>query len=536
MFNPTQEQIAIFEHIEHTDENLVIDAKAGTGKTSTLIRALALLRGTVSLQAFNKSIAVEVQEKAGRLLSFEQMLSISISTVHSHGLSAFRKAGMRPKTLGSKLNFMLKDQLALGYDEDDDIHRNRSKIANLASMAKNAGFGLSSDYENFPSIEDKNAWLDLAEHFNIEDELVGDTSIQTIIAEAQRLLKLSNARVNSIDFDDMIYLPLLHNLPIPLYDNILLDEAQDINATRREMAFRSMTPGGRIIAVGDPNQAIYGFTGADVASLARITSRAKAKVLPLSTCWRCDGRIIAEAQQYVPAIKCRPGAEELGQVASVNFTEDDFLSLPQPGDAILCRLNKPNVAVALGLLRRGQRPRIEGRDLGRRLLTHLQSATDLYALQPLDVSRLDLDNYLDAETDKLLAKNREAAITLLEDEVEAVQLLIDRCIELKTPSYQALEGLINSLFGDDVSSSQVITLSSVHKSKGREWKRVFILGYEDYMPFHLATAPWELEQENNLIYVAQTRAEKTLVYVNGVQSAIDRKEHRNAPKAKEEMA
>jgi superfamily I DNA/RNA helicase len=61
--------------------------------------------------------------------------------------------------------------------------------------------------------------------------------------------------------------------------------------------------------------------------------------------------------------------------------------------------------------------------------------------------------------------------------------------------------------------------------------RVFILGYSDYMPFHLAKALWEKEQEQNLIYVAKTRAERTLVYVNGVQSALDRGLHRKVHNA-----
>jgi DNA helicase-2/ATP-dependent DNA helicase PcrA len=78
----------------------------------------------------------------------------------------------------------------------------------------------------------------------------------------------------------MIYLPLLLNLPLSTYDNVLIDEAQDINATRRELAFRSIKAGGRIIAVGDPNQAIYGFTGADVASLAKHQRRAQATFCP----------------------------------------------------------------------------------------------------------------------------------------------------------------------------------------------------------------------------------------------------------------
>jgi superfamily I DNA/RNA helicase len=410
--------------------------------------------------------------------------------------------------------------------DEDDLHRNLGKVRNLTSMAKAFGFGLKSDSEDFPAIDDEPEWLNLADHFDIESELVGRTSIEEIIEWSIKLLKASNARTNSIDFDDMIYLPLLLNLKIPAYDNVLLDEAQDINATRRELAFRSIKPGGRLIAVGDPNQAIYGFTGADPRSLARITRRANADTYPLTICWRCDAEIIKSAQVEVPTIQARPNAPP-GQLLTIDFAEADFLSLPEPGDAILCRLNKPNVACCLGLLRRGKRAKIEGRDLGVRLEQHMKSSTELYNHQPLAETLLDLDSYEQREIGKLVARNKpESAIALLEDEIDAARLIAQRCIEANPhASWLHFTGLIADLFGDDIGTG-FITLSSVHKAKGREWPRVFILGFNDYMPFHLADAEWELEQEANLIYVAKTRAEHALVFVNGAQSAIDKGLHR----------
>jgi DNA helicase-2/ATP-dependent DNA helicase PcrA len=324
----------------------------------------------------------------------------------------------------------------------------------------------------------------------------------------------------------MIYLPLLLNLNIPTYANVLLDEAQDINATRRELAFRAIAADGRIIAVGDPNQAIYGFTGADPLSLSKITIRAEADVYPLTICWRCDASIIAEAQEQVPEIKAKPGARD-GQVLTLDFEKDRFLDFPEPGDAILCRLNKPNVAVCLGLLRRGKRAKIEGRDIGARLTEHAKKANPGYAHEPLEKTLDLIEDYRDHEVQKLVSRNKpESTIAALEDEIEATELIVQRCIELDpAANWTAFEVMIDQLFGDDISTG-FITLSSVHKAKGREWLRVFILGYSDYMPFHLAKSYWEQQQEQNLIYVAKTRAERTLVYVNGVQSALDRGLHR----------
>jgi DNA helicase-2/ATP-dependent DNA helicase PcrA len=523
--NHTDEQKAIILAAATTNHNLVIDAKAGSGKTTTLLDLLPALRGSISFNAFNRSIADEINRKVGNA-GMAIYTRTEVRTMHSLGLKAFNASGMKAKTLSGKLAFMLKDMIENKVRDDDDLHRNLGKIRNLVSNAKSFGFGLESAFEQFPDIADFGDWSSLADHFGVEDELIGDTTIDEVIEWSIKLLKASNQRTNSIDFDDMIYLPLLLNLNIPTYANVLLDEAQDINATRRELAFRSVARDGRMIAVGDPNQAIYGFTGADPESLNKITLRAEAEVYPLTICWRCDASIIAEAQAQVPEIRAKPNAQP-GQVLTIDFADGNFLNLPEPGDAILCRLNKPNVAVCLGLLRRGKRAKIEGRDLGAKLLDHAKKANQGYAFEPLEKTLDDLAEYRDREVAKLVARNKaESTIATLEDEIEATELIMQRCIEVDANAkWTALEAMIDSLFGDDVSTG-FITLSSIHKSKGREWSRVFILGYDDYMPFHLAKAAWEKEQEQNLIYVAKTRAERTLVYVNGAQSAIDRGLHR----------
>jgi DNA helicase-2/ATP-dependent DNA helicase PcrA len=528
----TDEQKEIISAARDTNDNLVVDAKAGSGKTTTLLEVLAVLRGTSILQAFNRSIADEIRQKTARKFDAFKMADIQIATVHSHGLKAFNKAGMKAKTLDGKVMFMLRDMLDVSHDRNDDIWRNLGKVTRLVSAAKSSGFGLSSPFEDFPRIEDRFSWLDLAEHHNLEEDLAGETDIEEVVDLAMKMLKMSNARTNSIDFDDMIYLPLLLNLPLPQYNNVLIDEAQDINATRRELAFRTIKPGGRIIAVGDPNQAIYGFTGADVESLANIRRRAKAVTFPLSICWRCDASIIESAQQQVPDIYSRPGAPD-GQVLSIDFEQDDFLSLPKAGDAILCRVNKPNVAACLGLLRRGVRAKIEGRDIGKRLEHHVQKANPLYASQTLEDTLLELETYKEIEIGKLVAKNKaESTIAILEDEIDAAALIVERVIEslqsCRSANWTDFTLLLGELFGDKVTGC--VVLSSVHKAKGREWPRVFILGYEDWMPHKMAKKPWEKEQEQNLIYVAKTRAEHALIFVNGAQSAIDRGLHREVKK------
>jgi superfamily I DNA/RNA helicase len=548
-FSPTPEQQAIFSTFATSTADVIIDAKAGAGKTSTVIAGLQHLSGTSLLMAFNKAIAEEIKRKVGDDLPFHLKAMVQVSTVHAHGLSALKAGGHKQAQVqGGKLAFLCKDMLRDRRDSDP-AHLNARHIRSLTSMAKNSGFGLTAcdGREQFPAFNSRGSWHQLIEHFNLDTELEGDYSADDLVDDALELLQLSNRKLGMIDFDDMVYLPLLLSLPLRLYDNVLIDEAQDINATRRELAFRSRKPGGRLIAVGDPHQAIYGFTGASVDSLDRIRQRSTNSVtLPLSICWRCADAILVEARKIVPGIQTAPSKVGKGTVRKMAFRQEalpaaghqreplpaqDFLAAPAPGDAILCRLNKPNVAVALGLLRRGTPAKIEGRDLGNKLLDHVKRADDLYAHHPL-VEQIDgLEHYREQEAMRLANKKREAAAELLKDEVDAAILLIERCLETVGPKagFNDLDALVKSLFGDDVSSRQVVTLASIHKAKGREWPRVYLLGYHDYQPFWKAEEGWQLEQEYNLMYVAWTRAEEEAIIVLGAQSAINKGLHRLAP-------
>ena len=61
-----------------------------------------------------------------------------------------------------------------------------------------------------------------------------------------------------IDFDDMIWIPLVENFPLPQFDVLFVDEAQDFNEMQRQMILRCIG-NNRVVIVGDRNQAIYGF-------------------------------------------------------------------------------------------------------------------------------------------------------------------------------------------------------------------------------------------------------------------------------------
>jgi DNA helicase-2/ATP-dependent DNA helicase PcrA len=520
---PSPQQLAFRNTLQsQPHQSILLVAVAGSGKTTTLIDNLDVMQGATALMAFNKKIVTELEARVAKL-SPTVRINTTVATAHSFGFQAWKRSGFpKSRVEGGKLNFLLKD-FTDGLDYEHPLVKGRSIVRSLVSFAKSAGFNLQSADELFPSADDNFAWADLIDHFNLETELdSAGLEPQEAIKAARTIFKQSIEQMSIIDFDDMIYLPLLHNVKMPQHQNVLIDEAQDINATRRELAFRMLRPGGRMIAVGDPHQAIYGFTGADAASLQNIARRAKAVELPLSVCWRCDQKIIEHARRWVSHIESFD-KEGRGNVDSVPFDED-FLDRLQEGDAILCRLNKPNVSVAIGLLRRGRTARIEGRDLGAKLMSHARKAAP--DMPPLDELLYALDSYRAHQVDLLVRAEKHTSAALLEDEIEALIVLIDRCLEQGKRRFADLDWLQQELFQDDAHKSKCILLSSVHKAKGLEWPRVYLLGRSDYMPFFKAEQEWELEQENNLIYVAVTRAKHELIEVTDVRSALDRGLHR----------
>lgn len=528
---PSPQQAAYRETLLTTTASVQLEAVAGSGKTTTLVNNLDALKGTTALIAFNKKIADELAVRVSRLDAMVQ-LATKAGTAHSFGFAVYREnMNGKVRVEGGKINFILKDLLS-GHDWDEPIVKSKGIIRRLVSLAKNNGFGITGQPDcrgeraRYPSIEETYAWEELIYDFGLEPELGQiwgerlERGMSEVIQRSQTVLKMSNNQRFVIDFDDMVYLPLFYTLqPKRMYDNVLVDEAQDLNKTRQELCFMLLKPGGRLISVGDPAQAIYGFTGADVKSLETLAKRTNAIQLPLSVCWRCDGAIVREAQKQVKHISASEGKVERGLVRELPYS-DEFYEELKAGDALLCRLNKPNVQVAIELLRRGKTPRIEGRDLGQQLMRHARlAAPDGPDLEELSYA---VEEYKKHQVLQLSNREKFTQAALLEDECDALSVLIARVLETGGKRFAELELLCEQLFVDEGNKLNCILLCSVHKAKGLEWPRVYILGRFDYMPFWRAELDWERVQEQNLIYVAVTRAEHELVFVTGVQAALDK--------------
>lgn len=512
----TQEQTACVDWTHQQAGNLLIEAVAGSGKTFTIIEMIVEINlrfpsAKIALMSFNAKVRDELRLRVRN----RNIQNCGINTVHGFGFSAFKLAYGPRKPNSYKLQDIFEPLLK---SANLDWKLNKT-LCTLVGLAKDTGLGVLH-----PNTSAE--WLQLIEKHDIswdEDKCPTD-----------RLLGLARAGFEAsmndkvkIDFSDMIFFPLLDNLPFPQYDFIFIDEAQDTNATRREVARRMLkearlltdqgdseldTRGGRLITVGDRHQAIYGFTGADNDALDILKKEFQMTELPLSTCFRCSKAVIAHARKLVQHIHPRVGAIE-GSVLTqpeYNFRQNLLRPPSEPNcipslqtHAILCRKNAPLTSLAFELLKRNIPCRIEGKDIGQQLI-HL-----CRKFKP--ASKHELTHSLRKHLTEQACKLSPWKFSILEDKISCITTVLDM------PEVKSVDDFykkIELLFSDyDPALPPKLTLSSIHKSKGLEWPTVYLLGRNAWQPSPFATQQWMLDQETNLTYVAITRAKETLVEI-----------------------
>lgn len=474
----------------------VLEAVAGAGKTTTLLAAAEAMPGQVAIMAYNKKIAEEIKAKLSK--RGVDWKKAQAGTVHSFGFGAYRKARPGVRVDDKKVLNIVDRIIAREYPHGDHPLAGWSaEAAKLVSLAKQTAIGILSDGVG--------EWDRMAAHYDVFDE-EDEAPRREVIKLAQTALKASNAELDIIDFDDMVYLPLFLRLRFWQFDVVMVDEAQDTNAARRALVRAMVRKGGRVIAVGDRHQAIYGFTGADADSLDLIAKDFNCRRLPLTTTYRCPRAVVDFSRQWVSHIAAADSAPagEIGDTTLGAFMERNDLDSEA---AVLCRNTKPLVALAFSLIRRRIACRIEGRDVSLRL----QKLIQRWKVKTLDALENKLEIYLERETTKCLAKKQETKLIEIEDVVETLKVIIDQCYSEGKSTVAEAVAYVDELFSDNVVG--MLVLSTIHKAKGREWKRVFWLDRQGTCPSKWARQAWQQEQENNLCYVAATRAQEQLIEI-----------------------
>ncbi len=514
--------------------HMIIKARAGTGKTTTLVEGLKVLKGgeqdvaiTPSTQqariwhaltvdstykpmsihfcAFNKSIATELQERVP--------VGCNASTMHSLGFTALKQATGRKKRVTTYKTQNLIEKI-VGRDIKEIRKENFALIMavqQLVSLCKMNLVGYDG-YQQGETLEIEPEQLEqIANHYGIE--MGGD--IEKIFALVPKVLQASLEEVMEVDYDDMIWLPVILDLPVYQNDLLLVDEAQDLNRCQQVLAMKA---GRRLILCGDPQQAIYGFAGADTESMNRMQkeledSERGCEVFDLTVTRRCGKKIVEEVTSIVPDFEAHESAPE-GEILNVSVdtlhpqdgkVEQGKQCEPMDGDMILCRVNAPLVSQCFKFLRKGKKANIQGRDIGQGLIRLLKkfdavNVTDL-------VGKIDDWYHLESEKESKKKNSSEAKLINLQDKRDCLNAFCENECNIDD-----IIRRIETIFSDK--GNDGILLSSIHRAKGLEATTVFILLIKGAtMPHPMASTEWQVEQEHNLIYVAKTRAMQKLVYV-----------------------
>ena len=494
-FIPSKYQQDIFDFIQHGNGNSVINALAGSGKTSTIVNAVKLIPSTCNALfiAFNKEIVKELEKKLAGVKN------VQVKTLHSLGLLMIRRN--------------------LGTNIEIDEYKYRTFIKKNIKQLSSADFDkmttkLMQQYtDNVIQLCDLGRYnlaqceKDLLQVSARHDIPIIDDECNAVL----NVMKWGRENTTSIDFTDMVWLPYELTLnPIGLqYDYIFIDECQDLNAAQRELFLRCFRRGTRFIAVGDKKQAIYSFAGADTESFAKLQNLPNTTTLPLPISYRCPKKVVNLANQFVDTMECREGAPD-GEIVH-NVSIKDI----HDGDMVLCRTKMPLIKLYMRYLRMGVKSYVRGQDIGLNLLRMVDKTEQIVlnvSLQKDGVFARLYDDLFEERNRLMIKRGMDLEDATLSnqimnkyDSIKALEILAEGLT-----SARDLHDRIENVFAE---SADGVCLSTIHKAKGLEANNVYIL-CKTLMPSRLATQDWEKEQEQNLMYVAYTRAKYKLGFVS----------------------
>jgi len=359
---------------------------------------------------------------------------------------------------------------------------------------------------------DEEGWKKLADHFGVDYEY---RWLPDVVEGTNRVLELGREEVGKYDFTDMVYLPVIQGLVQKKYHTLVVDEFQDMGRAQQELC---LLAGWRMILIGDPHQAIYGFAGADQQAFDRIEgflgmTLKGLQILPLNMTRRCCHAVVAEANKFLEEgskLVPLPNAPE-GKVINCHkneFYRDvlpellrgyKFTTAKQMDFMVICPTNAPLISMMFRLQEQGVRAYVHGKDVTKTMVNMVEKADSVTKLLSV----------LEADIDKIESRNsisRSAEVRL-----DTLKALKD--IAVKCQTKDQITASLTNMFSDTPRNGY-LRLSSIHRAKGLE-NQTIILWERNRCKSKFSTLPWQHLQDRNLEYVGITRAKTKLIQVDG---------------------
>lgn len=506
--NLTSEQREIINFHANSKQNLLVEALAGAAKTTTIVESIRHLPFQNSPNYLCLAFNVTVKETLSRKITRKD---VTILTLNGLGHRAWNKF------LGRGIKIDLQKYKSYQIISPETIHPVYvAQIRKLFNAART--FGLVPKGTIYPSkkifSDTTENWQFLAEFCEIESAIESPNwaeENQEIIGLTRKCLiqSIDLAHKGQIDFADQLYMSTCFSGQFDSYTHIFVDEAQDLSALNHAMLRNIIGPSSRITAVGDKLQSIYAFRGSHGNSMEKLKTDFSMYTLPLTVCFRCSREVISLAKNYAPEIKSPPN-QPIGSVEIIkNWDIQDITK----NSTILCRNNAPLFSLFFKFLRRGVKVNFIGGNIADRIIRIIEKIDGDRNLPRLEILE-EFEKYINK-----LPSEQKSDFFLDLSEVLSV-----------TPGANTKE-MIESLKSVMNADSGQINLSTIHRAKGMEWEKVFILDFWR-IPSKYAKTPEQLAQERNLAYVAITRAIRDLKFIE-MSGLTKYKSQQNQPQNEE---
>lgn len=557
--------LAILRFVQGSGHGLIISA-AGSGKTYQLVKIYKQVTGQSGVRArvvvFNTDAADELQSR--------NVPRRDARTFHSFGHQSWIRAkeasGKQVKVDAKKIRGIVIALYPIERCEAPKTGRSKRSIhvsyfgtavEKLVSLARQQGVGIAGMMQ-----DTEEEWIKLYQRYDVRNVAMRafkrlskgrqefakekwQTAVVTrefivglsreVLGESVKIAMECAQGVSVIDFDDQLYMPLLNDCDMGTQDWVLVDEAQDSNPIRRLAAVRMLKKDtGRLLAVGDPCQAINAWCGAADDALAmyqRELNIPQENILYLPECRRCPALHVELANSLIDEMNKHMEGAQLphmqpmdGAPPGIVIHEADFVShspLQNGNHAILCRKNAPLLRLQYVLARHGIGCRMRGRKALVKALTELVESTvkalSIVTLRDLCTALPALceaeDDDIDSNREQSLKSDLAQCILAIINKMHLSDDTLDGPLE---PLFQELQAMYDQ--GDGMKDSGLLTLSTVHKAKGLEYKRVYILEPATLKLPHIMHwgKQWQRQEERNIEYVACTRAYEELVFLKDV--------------------
>lgn len=493
-FQNTAEQDAIISAVRSSTDSLMINALAGTGKTTTIQLAFQTHAEPCMAVAFNVKNKKDMEKKLPG--------HFSVKTLNGLGHTAWAQS-IGKKGLGvdeDKLFNMLKEMAP-----KDLAKEQFTSVLALVKAARHSGLIPASFGKKGLIPDEYETW----ENFAWEQML--DVS-DNVVFHARKLLtaSITAAYKGVIDYDDQIYMSALFGGLFPRFNTVIVDEAQDLSPLNHIQLRRMMAK--RYVVVGDPRQAIYAFRGASSDSMEKMRELSPNWIdLSLTTTFRCSKAVVRRVNDFIPEFNAAEANAE-GQVLNYHLQEWDWSAVPKDRGkiAILSRNNAPIIAMAFKLIQRGIGAQVLGRDIGKTLITLVKKVCGENNELPVHQCIEKIQSWIENEIAKARAKKQESKIATIHDRGNSLMAVAN------LSGAKTLGDIQTNLLRIFADEGALVTLSTGHRAKGMEWDVVIHLN-PNLIPSKYALAareegnPVPYEQDMNLKYVIETRSKDLLM-------------------------